>query len=164
LWAEALAASTSGTSVDVETLESIANVELAPRNMHDSYSELVLPFGSSKEFFEQYTNAWGGIRTGKCVIPVAIVDSQIEFIVLFFAFCRLMEHLDSLAGSITYKHMLGPVQSVGNLEQRGFYIVTASVDRFVFSNLSFIVQSSLATFFLTVWTCYPRSILLETCD
>ena len=42
-----------------------------------------------------------------------------------------MEHLDSLAGSIAYKHILGPVQNVGNLEQRGFYIVTASVDRLV---------------------------------
>ncbi len=40
-----------------------------------------------------------------------------------------MEHLDSLAGSVAYKHMLGPVQNLGNLEQRGFYIVTASVDR-----------------------------------
>lgn len=42
-----------------------------------------------------------------------------------------MEHLDSLAGSIAYKHILGPVQNVGNLEQSGFYIVTASVDRLV---------------------------------
>jgi len=46
--------------------------------------------------------------------------------------CRLMENLDSLAGSIAYKHMLGPgVQSLGKLEERGFYIVTASVDRCV---------------------------------
>src|SRR5258707_10355701 len=47
---------------------------------------------------------------------------------------RIMEHLDSLAGSIAYKHLLGPVQCVGNLKQRGFYLVTASVDRFVLLN------------------------------
>ncbi|KAJ6554055.1 Thioesterase/thiol ester dehydrase-isomerase [Mycena vulgaris] len=75
--------------------------------MHDSYCELVLAFGSSPKLLEQYTNVHGGIRTGK-----------------------LMEHLDSLAGSISYKHMLGPgVESLGKIEDRGFYIVTASVDR-----------------------------------
>ncbi|KAL0952552.1 hypothetical protein HGRIS_006809 [Hohenbuehelia grisea] len=78
-----------------------------PRSMGDSYSEIVLQFGSSPELLEQYTNASGGIRTGK-----------------------LMEHLDSLAGSIAYKHMLGPsVQTLGRINERGFYIVTASVDR-----------------------------------
>ncbi|KAF7297175.1 hypothetical protein MIND_00950600 [Mycena indigotica] len=77
------------------------------RSMHDSYCELVLPFGSSPKLLEQYTNVHGGIRTG-----------------------MLMEHLDSLAGSISYKHMLGPgVESLGSIEERGFYIVTASVDR-----------------------------------
>ncbi|KAF8183880.1 Thioesterase/thiol ester dehydrase-isomerase [Mycena galopus ATCC 62051] len=81
--------------------------QLTPRNMHDSYCELVLAFGSSPKLLEQYTNVHGGIRTGK-----------------------LMEHLDSLAGSISYKHMLGPgVDSLGKIEDRGFYIVTASVDR-----------------------------------
>ncbi|KAJ7058107.1 Thioesterase/thiol ester dehydrase-isomerase [Mycena amicta] len=77
------------------------------RNMHDSYCELVLPFGSSPKLLEQYTNVHGGIRMG-----------------------MLMESLDSLAGSISYKHMLGPtVESLGSIEERGFYIVTASVDR-----------------------------------
>nr|GAT59085.1 predicted protein [Mycena chlorophos] len=81
--------------------------EAAPRNMHDSYCELVLPFGSDPRLLEQYTNVHGGIRTG-----------------------MLMEHLDSLAGSISYKHMLGPsVASLGSIAERGFYIVTASVDR-----------------------------------
>ncbi|EKM77042.1 hypothetical protein AGABI1DRAFT_122296 [Agaricus bisporus var. burnettii JB137-S8] len=80
---------------------------LIPRSMGDSYSEVVLPFGSSPELMEQYTNASGGIRTGK-----------------------LMEHFDSLAGSISYKHMLGPtVETLGRIQERGFYIVTASVDR-----------------------------------
>ncbi|KIY62154.1 Thioesterase/thiol ester dehydrase-isomerase [Cylindrobasidium torrendii FP15055 ss-10] len=75
--------------------------------MHDSYTELVLPFGSSAELLEEYMNAHGGIRTGK-----------------------LMEHLDSLAGSISYKHVLGPgIETLGRIKERGFYIVTASVDR-----------------------------------
>jgi acyl-coenzyme A thioesterase 9 len=75
--------------------------------MHDSYCELVLPFKSSPEFLEQYTNASGGIRTGK-----------------------IMEVLDSTAGSIAYKHILGPgVETVGTIQEQGFYVVTASVDR-----------------------------------
>lgn len=78
-----------------------------PRNMHDSYCELLLPFASSPELLEQHTNASGGIRTG-----------------------MLMEHLDSLAGGIAYKHMLGPDVNVLSKDQ-GFYIVTASVDRCV---------------------------------
>jgi acyl-coenzyme A thioesterase 9 len=78
-----------------------------PRRMHNSYSQISLPFASSSELFEQYTNASGTIRLGK-----------------------LLEHLDSLAGSIAYKHMLGPdVQTLGEIEERGFYIVTAAVDR-----------------------------------
>lgn len=41
-----------------------------------------------------------------------------------------MEHLDSLAGSIAYKHVLGPtIETLGHIQERGFYIVTASVDR-----------------------------------
>jgi hypothetical protein len=83
-------------------------LNLPPRSMHDSYTETMLPFASDPQLFEQYTNASGGIRTGK-----------------------LFEHLDSLAGSISYKHLLGPhVQSLGRIaDERGFYIVTAAVDR-----------------------------------
>ncbi|KAL5478680.1 hypothetical protein ACEPAI_1957 [Sanghuangporus weigelae] len=81
--------------------------ELPPRYMHDSYSQIDLPFASDRQLLEQYVNAWGGIRTGK-----------------------LMEHLDSLAGSIAYKHLLGPAaETVGKIKERGFYIVTAAVDR-----------------------------------
>lgn len=75
--------------------------------MHDSYCEILLPFASDPQLLEQYTNASGGLRVGK-----------------------IFEHLDGLAGSVAYKHNLGPdVQTLGNLEDRGFYIVTASVDR-----------------------------------
>lgn len=104
LWSEALLNAAPRTSS--EPVQSTSS-PLTPRHMHESYSELILPFGSSAALLEQYTNASGGIRTGK-----------------------LMEHLDSLAGSISYKHMLGPeVQTLGRIQERGFYIVTASVDR-----------------------------------
>lgn len=77
------------------------------RHMHDSYCEVTLPFKSSREFLDQYTNATGGIRTGK-----------------------IMEVLDSTAGSVAYKHLLGPrVETVGTIEEQGFYVATASVDR-----------------------------------
>jgi hypothetical protein len=36
--------------------------------MHESYSELVLPFGSSQKVKEEYINATGGIRIGKYVV------------------------------------------------------------------------------------------------
>lgn len=75
--------------------------------MSDSYCEEPLPFASSAELLDAYTNTSGGIRTGK-----------------------LMEHLDSIAGSVAYKHMLGPsVEVVGSVADMGFYVVTASVDR-----------------------------------
>ena len=110
LWSEAILASLKPHSVPPDANASLpASYPLVARHMHDSYSELVLPFASNKQLFEEYTNASGGIRTGK-----------------------LMEHLDSLAGSIGYKHLLGPaVEKLGSIEQRGFYIVTASVDRYV---------------------------------
>jgi len=59
-----------------------------------------------------------------CIIPIC--------------YYRLMEHLDSLAGSIAYKHMLGPdVHTLGRIQERGYYIVTASVDRSVLTYLSY---------------------------
>ena len=76
-----------------------------PRYMHHSYCEILLPFASSPELLENYTNASGGIRTG-----------------------LLMEHLDSLAGSIAYKHMLGP-EAKELPADADFYVVTASVER-----------------------------------
>lgn len=78
----------------------------------DSYSELILPFGSQRELLDQYVNASGGLRIGK-----------------------LMEHLDSLAGSIGYKHVLEPGVEFGSMKERGFFIVTAAVDRCVISRM-----------------------------
>lgn len=109
LWSEALlnATSASKSSGDNPVEAPAPEKTLPPRYMHDTYAEILLPFASSPKLFEQYTNAWGGLRTG-----------------------MLMEHLDSLAGSISYKHMLGPgVETLGRIHERGFYIVTASVDR-----------------------------------
>ena len=83
---------------------------LTSRTMSDSYCEESIPFASSTELFEAYTNTSGGVRTGK-----------------------LMEHLDSLAGSISYKHLLGAVNSIANVTELGFYLVTASVDRYLCS-------------------------------
>ncbi|KAG7087538.1 hypothetical protein E1B28_013495 [Marasmius oreades] len=105
LWSEVLL--TSEPTSMATSSSSNQPPDLTPRNMHDSYTEIVLPFSSSTELYDKYTNASGGIRTGK-----------------------LMEHLDSLAGSIAYKHMLGPgVQTLGKIHERGFYIVTAAVER-----------------------------------
>ncbi|KAI0370883.1 Thioesterase/thiol ester dehydrase-isomerase [Pilatotrama ljubarskyi] len=104
LWSEALA---MPDSPDAKQLGPVPGERdpLVPRRMHDSYCEIMLPFASNPELLENYTNASGGIRTG-----------------------LLMEHLDSLAGSIAYKHMLGP--DVSALPKNaGFYMVTASVDR-----------------------------------
>ncbi|KZT61476.1 Thioesterase/thiol ester dehydrase-isomerase [Calocera cornea HHB12733] len=75
--------------------------------MHDSYVELMLPILSQPSMLEQYTNVAGGIRNGK-----------------------LMEHLDSLAGSAAYKHILGPTaDSPSSLSSIDFYLVTAAVER-----------------------------------
>lgn len=110
LWSEALlnATSASKSSSEDHPLEAPAPEQpLSPRYMYDTYAEILLPFASSPELLERYTNAWGGLRTG-----------------------MLMEHLDSLAASISYKHMLGPdVETIGRIRERGFYMVTASVDR-----------------------------------
>ncbi|TFK69794.1 Thioesterase/thiol ester dehydrase-isomerase [Pluteus cervinus] len=107
LWSETLLTTSPPPEADQRPEGSSFVHDHTPRSMHDSYSELVLPFGSSPEFLEGYTNAAGGIRTGK-----------------------LMENLDSLAGSIAYKHMLGPgINTLGPISERGFYLVTASVDR-----------------------------------
>lgn len=67
---------------------------------------------------------------------------------------KLLEHLDSLAGSIAYKYVLGAsVEKLGAISDVGFYIVTASVDRYVrvrrFSRLLYSHRRD-----STAWTCY----------
>ncbi|PVG02136.1 Thioesterase/thiol ester dehydrase-isomerase [Serendipita vermifera] len=109
LWVESLRASSStGTASPAVDTSKRTTSELAPRPMHHSYSEFVLPFASDPAVLEQYTNARGGIRTGK-----------------------LMEDLDALAGGVAYKHLMEPgvTQLRGGTNERGFYVVTASVER-----------------------------------
>lgn len=71
----------TSTSSTPHTLNTSDAETLPPRRMHESYCQMDLPFASNPSLLDQYTNAQGGIRTGK-----------------------LMEHLDWLAGSISYKH------------------------------------------------------------
>jgi acyl-coenzyme A thioesterase 9 len=108
LWIESLSGSPDSPSSASPALASALDPSV-PRRMHDSYSELTLPFASSPAL-DQYINATGGLRMGK-----------------------LMEHLDSLAGSISYMHLLGPAAPPGSAPTiRGlpFYIVTAGCDRY----------------------------------
>ncbi|KZO90057.1 Thioesterase/thiol ester dehydrase-isomerase [Calocera viscosa TUFC12733] len=75
--------------------------------MHDTYVELMLHILSQPSMLEQYNNVAGGIRNGK-----------------------LMEHLDSLAGSAAYKHILGSAaDSPSSLSSIDFYLLTAAVER-----------------------------------
>jgi len=65
-WSEALLAAKSKQSTGSLSKTTIINDDqLTPRAMHDSYTESILPFGSSPQILEEYTNASGGIRTGK---------------------------------------------------------------------------------------------------
>jgi acyl-coenzyme A thioesterase 9 len=66
LWSETLLNTAREHTKDTGTKQTSRD-PLIPRNMHDSYAELVLPFGSSSQLLEEYTNATGGIRTGKRV-------------------------------------------------------------------------------------------------
>lgn len=108
MWSESLRRSREG-SPELRDDSDGPGFELTPRTMADSYSEECLHFHSEPGLLENYTNTSGGIRPG-----------------------MLMEHLDSLAGAIAYKHMLGPVERLTNEQDFPFYLVTASVDRCAF--------------------------------
>lgn len=66
-WSETLLNSASKTVPPAAQSRAPLAPNLVPRRMQDSYTELTLPFGSSSQLLEQYTNASGGIRTGKLV-------------------------------------------------------------------------------------------------
>ncbi|KAI6001720.1 hypothetical protein EDC04DRAFT_2543862, partial [Pisolithus marmoratus] len=78
-WSKALLSDATSSVSTSEIPPPPSQESMPPRHMYDTYSQIVLPFASSPELFEQYTNASGGLRTG-----------------------MLMEHLDSFAGSIAY--------------------------------------------------------------
>ncbi|CAE6397532.1 Acyl-coenzyme A thioesterase 9, mitochondrial Short=Acyl-CoA thioesterase 9 [Rhizoctonia solani AG-1 IB] len=108
-WKDILAKSSAEANLVAQQPRAQEDIPLQPRHMHESYTQVELPFSSNPALLEQFTNAGGGLRTG-----------------------LLMEQLDALAGSIAYKHVLGPnVQDLisGEPISRGFYLVTASVDR-----------------------------------
>ena len=120
LWIENLASSSPAQTSSNAPSEEVV---LVPRKMHESYAEMMLPFASQPEFLEKYVNASGGIRTGEVFLPTTVAP------VLSSKIGKLMEHLDSLASSIAYKH--ASVGVVEDVRGAGFYIVTAAVDRYV---------------------------------
>jgi acyl-coenzyme A thioesterase 9 len=107
LWADNLQRAASPTTAHAFHPPMPAE-PLPARRMHDSYSEIMLPFASQPKLLEAYVNASGGLQTGK-----------------------LMEHLDSLAGGVAYKHVFGGdvVATVGDFSRAPVYMVTAAVDR-----------------------------------
>lgn len=85
--------------------ERLTTLMSRPKRMHSSYIELLLPFSSSSSLLEEYIATSGKIRLGK-----------------------VFEALDSLAGDISYKHVLGGRPSSGD-EAVPIFLVTAAVDR-----------------------------------
>jgi acyl-coenzyme A thioesterase 9 len=86
-----------------------------PRHMDDSYTSFDLPLKSDPELLERYVNAMGGFRMGK-----------------------LLEHLDSLAGAVAYRHCLPPLEATPSDASKAFhsasaraglFLATASADR-----------------------------------
>lgn len=143
-WMENLASTrsamkTSGAGLQQNPAPEEEHAYLEPRKMHDSYAQVILPFASQPELLEKYVNASGGIRTGTNSVWA---KPSIVWIYYMFTIGKLMEHLDSLAGSISYKYVLGAsVERLGAINDAGFYIVTASIDRYADFNLSVISDS-----------------------
>ncbi|WVR05715.1 hypothetical protein IAU60_002739 [Kwoniella sp. DSM 27419] len=89
---------------------------LRPKHMSESYTSFDLPLASDSKLYERYVNTSGGFRMGK-----------------------LLEHLDSLAGAVAYRHCLpAPTsEAVANSAEAfhqsssraGLYLATASADR-----------------------------------
>ncbi|KAL1406182.1 hypothetical protein Q8F55_007870 [Vanrija albida] len=88
---------------------------LRPRHMSESYTSFDLPLASDPKLYDRYVNTSGGFRMGK-----------------------LLEHLDSLAGAVSYRHCLpaniydgtSPAESFHHAAKRaGLYLATASADR-----------------------------------
>ncbi|OCF38559.1 thioesterase [Kwoniella heveanensis CBS 569] len=89
---------------------------LRPRHMSESFTSFDLPLASDPKLYERYVNASGGFRMGK-----------------------LLEHLDSLAGAVAYRHCLpAPKPSDATdaasafheaSSRAGLYLATASADR-----------------------------------
>ncbi|KAL7423786.1 hypothetical protein Q5752_001370 [Cryptotrichosporon argae] len=91
---------------------------LRPKHMSESYTSFTLPLASDAKLYERYVNTSGGFRMGK-----------------------LLEHLDSLAGAVAYRHCLPPPAADADTSKSaaeafhdastkaGLYLATASADR-----------------------------------
>nr|XP_019049001.1 thioesterase [Kwoniella bestiolae CBS 10118]OCF27931.1 thioesterase [Kwoniella bestiolae CBS 10118] len=88
---------------------------LRPRHMSESFTSFDLPLASDAKLYERYVNTSGGFRMGK-----------------------LLEHLDSLAGAVAYRHCLPTPKASQSTEAQAFhesssraglYLATASADR-----------------------------------
>jgi acyl-coenzyme A thioesterase 9 len=77
------------------------NLHTITKSISDSYIRMVLPFGSDLNFRNQFMNARGQLRSGK-----------------------ILEELDSFAGSVAYKHC-----DDGDFNTDSPTLVTASFDR-----------------------------------
>lgn len=99
-------ASSIGARPLMEISEELQSKLGTPKRMIESNSTFFLPFKSQPHVLEQYISSWGGIRIG-----------------------RILEDLDSLAGSASYKHVLGRRPTAADHEGNPIFIVTASVDR-----------------------------------
>ncbi|EIW72760.1 hypothetical protein TREMEDRAFT_36912 [Tremella mesenterica DSM 1558] len=90
---------------------------LRPKHMSESFTNFDLPLASDPKLYERYVNTSGGFRMGK-----------------------LLEHLDSLAGAVAYRHCLPTPSSRSKAKnatdafheasaRAGLYLATASADR-----------------------------------
>lgn len=87
---------------------------LGPKHMSESFTSFDLPLASDAALFDRYVNTSGGFRMGK-----------------------LLEHLDSLAGAVAYRHCLPPPENGASTaaafhdasSKAGLYLATASADR-----------------------------------
>lgn len=74
---------------------------LPARHMHESFCQVDLPFASDPKYLEKYTNAHGGWYTQS---PLSTPSDVVSRHSIGIRTGMLMEHLDSIAGSIAYKH------------------------------------------------------------
>ncbi|WVQ62408.1 uncharacterized protein L199_000548 [Kwoniella botswanensis] len=114
-----LASQGDACSVDPHTSSAEPFTEeelLRPRHMSESFTSFDLPLASDAKLYERYVNTSGGFRMGK-----------------------LLEHLDSLAGAVAYRHCLPTPKTAGSTDESqafhesssraGLYLATASADR-----------------------------------
>lgn len=96
--------------------------------MEDSYVEVDLPFESDPALLEQYIGAFTSIRVGRIMEGKRVVNK--DNTQGFFAKSdHLHIDLDSLAGSVAYKHVLPDGADARDAAKSGLYVVTAAVDR-----------------------------------